>query len=58
MDQAATVTYVTDTLDLFLLGGWGRMLLLGWTYIAGEGFPGQGCFLGFQWAVLEFSMLL
>ena len=58
MDQAATVTHVTDTLGLFVLGGLGKVLLLGRTCAAGEGFPGLGCFLGFQWADLEFSMLL
>ena len=51
-------TYVTDTLDLFFLGGLGRVLLLGQTLAAGEGFSGLGCFLGFQWADLEFRMLL
>ena len=58
MDQAATVTNVTDTLDLFVLGGSGRVLLLGRTCAAGEWFPGLGYFLGFQWTDLEFSMLL
>ena len=46
MYQAATVTYVTDTLDLFVLGGLGRVLLLGRTCAAREGFPGLGCFFG------------
>ena len=55
MDQAATVTDVTDTL---VLGDSGRVLLLGRTCAAGEGFPGLGCLMGFQWADLEFSMLL
>ena len=58
MDQAATVRYVTDILDLFVLGGSGRGLLLGRTCTAGEGFPELGCFLDSQWADLEFSMLL
>ena len=57
MDQAATVTYVTDILDLFVLGGSGRVLLLGRTCAARE-VPGTGVFLGFQWADLEFSVLL
>ena len=48
MDQAATVTYITVILDLYVLGGSGRVLLVGQTCLAGRG-------LG-NWGVLGLSM--
>ena len=44
MDQAATVTFVTDILDLYVLSGSGKVLLASRTCAAGEGFPELGCF--------------
>ena len=44
MDQDATVTFVTDILDLYVLGGSGRVLLVGRTCAAWERFPELGCF--------------
>ena len=44
MDQAALVTFVTDILDLYLLGGSGRVLLAGWRCAALEGLPELRCF--------------
>ena len=57
MDQAATVTFISDNLDLYVDGWLRESVPGGLSMCSGVGGSGNGVFLGSRWASLDFGVL-